>query len=333
VRARIAIAGVALLVACAWARPAAAADEEASAHYKKGRSLYNVSEYRAALDEFKQAYVAHEDPAFLYNIAQCHRQLGNHREAITFYKRFLNESPKAPNRKEIERLISDLEVKTAGAPPPAPDAAASPPPAPAEAAPPPSQAAPLPAPIPEVAPAPAPAGHAGLHFEIAVGAGGFHDSFTWLGVSRGTATGASGAFQLGLTYGLLSHLALGALIASETVQSPKVETGGVTNTNVSVGTLGFLGVLVDLRPHPGPAGWHFEGALGGARMSIKDKSGVVSPNSPSGAAILLGAGYDWSLGPNWQLGFLARFFGGSLSDQGVTHDVTAGSVMICFGRH
>jgi hypothetical protein len=332
VRARIAIAGVALLVACAWARPAEAADEEASAHYKRGRSLYNVSEYRAALDEFKQAYVAHEDPAFLYNIAQCHRQLGNHREAVTFYKRFLNESPKAPNRKEIERLISDLEVKAASAAPPAADAAAPPPPAAAEAAPPPSQAAPLPV-LPVVAPAPAPAGHAGVHFEVAVGGGGFHDSFTWLGVSRGTATGASGAFQVGLTYGLLPRLALGALLASETVQSPKVETGGVTNTNVSVGTLGFLGALVDLRPHPGPAGWHFEGALGGARMSIKDKSGVVSPSSPGGGALLLGAGYDWSLGPNWQLGFLVRFFGGSLSDQGVTHDVTAGSGMICLGRH
>src|SRR5450432_4044041 len=151
VRARIAIAGVALLLACAWARPAAAADEEASAHYKRGRSLYNVSEYRAALDEFKQAYVAHEDPAFLYNIAQCHRQLGNHREAITFYKRFLNESPKAPNRKEIEHLIGELEVKAAGAAPPVSDAAATPRPAPVEAAPPPAPAPP--AAIPEVAPA------------------------------------------------------------------------------------------------------------------------------------------------------------------------------------
>jgi tetratricopeptide (TPR) repeat protein len=97
-------------------RPAAAGDEAAQAHYKKGRSLYNVSEYRAALDEFKQAYVEHEDPAFLYNIAQCHRQLGNYPEAITFYKRFLNESPKAPNRKEIQRLIAELEGKSANRP-------------------------------------------------------------------------------------------------------------------------------------------------------------------------------------------------------------------------
>src|SRR5262249_3013755 len=98
----IVIGMAAMLSAATWAGPAAAADDAAT-HYKKGRSLYNVSEYRAALDEFKQAYVLHEDPAFLYNIAQCHRQLGNHREAITFYKRFLNESPKASNRKEIER--------------------------------------------------------------------------------------------------------------------------------------------------------------------------------------------------------------------------------------
>ena len=119
-RARVVIAGVVLGVAFASATPARAADEVAAAHYKKGRSLYNVSEYRGALEEFKAAYVVHEDPALLYNIAQCHRMLGNHREAITFYKRFLGESPGAKNRKEIERLIGELEAKAAEAPPPAP---------------------------------------------------------------------------------------------------------------------------------------------------------------------------------------------------------------------
>jgi hypothetical protein len=321
---------VALVVACAWAGSAAAADEAASAHYKKGRSLYNVSEYRAALEEFKQAYVAHEDPAFLYNIAQCHRQLGNHREAVTFYKRFLAESPKAANRKEIERLISELDAKAAEAPPPAPDPGAPPP-----GAPPPNAAPVAEPPTAAIPPAAAPATpetHAGLHLELGLGGGGFHDNFNWAGLAKGTATGGSGALQLALTYGLSPRFALGGLFAVESVQSPKVEVGGVASSNVSLGTVGFLGVVGDLRLQPGPTGWHFEAAVGGARMTIKDQSGAVSSNAPAGGAIILGAGYDWALGPNWQLGVLGRFLGGSLTDQ-FTHDVTAGSLLVCLSRH
>jgi hypothetical protein len=65
VRTRVSIAAI-LLALCSWASAATAGDD-AEAHYKKGRSLYNVSEYRAALDEFKRAYVEHADPALLYN--------------------------------------------------------------------------------------------------------------------------------------------------------------------------------------------------------------------------------------------------------------------------
>jgi hypothetical protein len=324
---------LALLAACAWAAPATAADEAAEAHYKKGRSLYNVSEYRAALDEFKAAYVVHEDPALLYNIAQCHRQLGNHREAITFYRRFLNESPAAKNRKEIERLIGELEDKAAKTPTPVPAGSTAAPP-PAEAPVPPL---PSPPPPPAVAVEPQPTSpreHAGLHLELAIGGGGLHDSFTWIGAESGTATGGSAAVHLAVTFGLTPRLALGGLLATESVQSPKVVTGGVTNNGVDVGLLAFLGVVADFRLLPGPTGWHFEGALGGAAINIKDTTGAVSPRSPAGAGAALAAGYDWALGPNWQLGALARFFAGALSDQGnVTHDVTAGSLLLCVSWH
>jgi hypothetical protein len=176
--------------------------------------------------------------------------------------------------------------------------------------------------------------HAGLHLELAIGGGGLHDSFTWIGAQNGTATGGSAAVHFAVTYGVTSRLALGGLLATESVQSPKVVTGGVTNDAVDVGLLAFLGVLADFRLTPGPTGWHFEGALGAARITIKDATGAISPLSPAGAGAVIGAGYDWALGPNWQLGALARFFGGSLSDQGnVTHDVSAGSLLLSVGWH
>lgn len=314
---------VVCVLACVMSRPAAADDEAAQAHYKKGRSLYNVSEYRAALDEFKQAYVEHEDPAFLYNIAQCHRQLGDYPEAITFYKRFLNESPKAPNRKDVQRLIAELEGKAGEVtPPPSPPPAAS---GPVVEAPPPVVETPRPPPPVVVE---APAARAGLHVEVGLGGGGFHDDFKWLNLTNGTASGASGALQVAATIGVLPHLALGVLGAVESVTSPSVKTGNMTNNDVRLGTLGFLGVVADWRLHPGPTGWHFEGALGGARMSIKDTAGIASTIAPVGGGIALAGGYDWSLGTNWQWGLLGRFIAVSLSDQGYTHDVQTLSALV-----
>ncbi len=50
--------------------------DAAKAHFSKGTRMYEVGDYGQALDEFKAAHLAKPDPAFLYNIAQCHRQLG-----------------------------------------------------------------------------------------------------------------------------------------------------------------------------------------------------------------------------------------------------------------
>lgn len=97
----------------------------AAAHYKQGRKLYQVGEYARALEEFKQAYLAKEDAAFLFNIAQCHRKLGHAQDAITFYKNYLRRAPRAANRSEVERLIAELErAPSKPAPAPADDATA-----------------------------------------------------------------------------------------------------------------------------------------------------------------------------------------------------------------
>src|SRR5271157_514619 len=79
--------------------------DAAKAHFSRGTRLYQVGEYRQALDEFKAAHLAKPDPSFLYNIAQCHRQLGDLEQAVTMYKRFLAASPNAANRAEVEKRV------------------------------------------------------------------------------------------------------------------------------------------------------------------------------------------------------------------------------------
>ena len=82
--------------------------EAAKAHYATGLQHFNLAEFEQALAEFKEAYRNKPDPAFLFNIGQCHRKLGHMDEAITFYQSYLREAPDAKNRKEVERRIEEL---------------------------------------------------------------------------------------------------------------------------------------------------------------------------------------------------------------------------------
>jgi tetratricopeptide (TPR) repeat protein len=128
------------------------AKQEAKARFVAGQSHYNLNEFPEALREFKEAYRLYPDPVFLYNLGQCERQLGHLDEAIRFYRTFLREQPKAPNRQEVLKKIEEMEASLK-AKPSEDDKGTAPPPA----IEPPGPAKPgLPPPAPPVAPAVAP---------------------------------------------------------------------------------------------------------------------------------------------------------------------------------
>ena len=110
---RASIVAVTLLslsfLSAASAQPAPDEKEVAKQHYSMGMKLYNLGDFGKARDEFKAAYLAKEDPAFLYNIGQCDRMLGNLEEAVQRYRAYLRERPQAPNRREVEGLIKSAE--------------------------------------------------------------------------------------------------------------------------------------------------------------------------------------------------------------------------------
>jgi len=98
----------------------------AKAHYETGTRLYEVQEYAKALDEYKSAYLAKPDPAFLFNIGQCYRKLGDDTKALEFFQQYLKKAPSSdPNRAQGEARIRDIETsraktsESAPAPPPA----------------------------------------------------------------------------------------------------------------------------------------------------------------------------------------------------------------------
>ena len=115
---------IALLTVFLLARPAVAAptpEDKAKAReaYQKGLTHYDIKEYSEALAEFKNAYRVVQDPAFLFNIAQCYRKLGQDVEALDYYRNYVRRFPTAPNRGEVDRRIQEIERELEARPHPA----------------------------------------------------------------------------------------------------------------------------------------------------------------------------------------------------------------------
>jgi tetratricopeptide (TPR) repeat protein len=102
-------------------RPARAeppADEEAARargrkYFKKADKLFNLSRFDEALEEYQRAYQEFPAPEILFNIGQCHRNLGNYDEAIFSFRKYLKLKPDADNREATESYISELEAERA----------------------------------------------------------------------------------------------------------------------------------------------------------------------------------------------------------------------------
>lgn len=93
----------------------AEAKSRAKEHFKRAEVHYNVGDFTEALSEYRQAYLLHPHPAFLFNMAQCHRHLGNLEQAVFLLRRFISASPGEAEQRQAERLLqqvkSEIEAK------------------------------------------------------------------------------------------------------------------------------------------------------------------------------------------------------------------------------
>jgi tetratricopeptide (TPR) repeat protein len=78
--------------------------------FHEGTLQYDLSDFKSALANFKKAYLNYEDPAFLFNIAQCQRQLGDKAEALRTYRVFLSKVPNSSQRASVEKIVADLQA-------------------------------------------------------------------------------------------------------------------------------------------------------------------------------------------------------------------------------
>jgi tetratricopeptide (TPR) repeat protein len=105
---------LAVLVVALAAHSAAADDaatRTAKHHFERGEKLYALTRFSEALDEYQKAFDARPIPDFLFNIGQCYRNLGDYDSAIFSYRKYLTLAPDAPNRAQVEQLITELQAR------------------------------------------------------------------------------------------------------------------------------------------------------------------------------------------------------------------------------
>jgi tetratricopeptide (TPR) repeat protein len=97
--------------------------DEARRHFDQGEAFYGVGEYRAALAEYLAAYQIEPLPELLFNVAQAARFVGERKQALDYYRRYLDADPKGrasdEARVHIAALEQQLAVEAAASRPPA----------------------------------------------------------------------------------------------------------------------------------------------------------------------------------------------------------------------
>jgi hypothetical protein len=105
-------------------------DATAKAHFERGKSLAAASKFEDAYRAFEAAYQESPRPAFLFNMGEAARALGDTARARTAYERFVAAEPKGTLADNARRRLAEMPK-----PAPAPVERAQPaPPPPAPAA-------------------------------------------------------------------------------------------------------------------------------------------------------------------------------------------------------
>ncbi|WP_224365010.1 tetratricopeptide repeat protein [Hyalangium versicolor] len=88
------------------------AKTQARVKYSDGNAAYERGDYRNALASFNAAYQLAPLPGFLFNVGQCHRQLGAFEKAASFYRSYLALSENEPaNAGMVKELIAEMDSK------------------------------------------------------------------------------------------------------------------------------------------------------------------------------------------------------------------------------
>ena len=89
----------------------------AKALFRQGGTLYRLGKFNEALAKFEAAFKHAQRPSIVMNMAQCHRNLNNHRRALFYYKLYLSDWKRTqpgkppPYEGEVKAHIARLRAK------------------------------------------------------------------------------------------------------------------------------------------------------------------------------------------------------------------------------
>jgi len=86
---------------------------ETKAVYDKAVTEYDLGHYKDALVDFEKVYTLQHVPALLFNIAQCHRLLGELKEAAAVYRSFISRDPQSSRVDQARALLDQVEAALA----------------------------------------------------------------------------------------------------------------------------------------------------------------------------------------------------------------------------
>lgn len=87
----------------------------ARAAFERGELDYRLSRFEEALKHYQEALAAKRLPAFLFNIAQCYRNLKRYDRARFYYRLYLSEAPTPSNAAEVRQRIEEMDRELAAA--------------------------------------------------------------------------------------------------------------------------------------------------------------------------------------------------------------------------
>jgi len=105
--------GAVILAVLALAAQLARADDKKAAaeHFALAQSAEKRRDWRAAIQEYEEAYRLSPHPSVLYNIALDQEHLAAWRDAARFFLRYLDESPQASDRDAVLLRVRGLREK------------------------------------------------------------------------------------------------------------------------------------------------------------------------------------------------------------------------------
>jgi tetratricopeptide (TPR) repeat protein len=90
--------------------PEAVAKERARRLFEKGANAYRDGRFYDAVDIFLETNRLYPDPKLAFNIGKAFEGLGNQPGALRYYRDYLRRLPDAPDKKEVDGHIEQLEL-------------------------------------------------------------------------------------------------------------------------------------------------------------------------------------------------------------------------------